>query len=202
MVAVTALDLRYLHIRVRAKARVDAAQADDTNPSKATATDAVLRDAIAESAQLASEMNAMLDDVVTPRVRDRLSRVLTMTNEGAEYFEGVRSEMAAHVARERIVAEGGIEVTARQLFKDFDANEIAALQKYNNRKVIVSGKVTRISADFLDKPTVHLATGNMFKQVLVTGVSTDVAAGLKKGQKFTASCEKVTEALGSPICHF
>jgi hypothetical protein len=61
-----------------------------------------------------------------------------------------------------------ISITAEQLYKEYDANEIAADLKYKNKYLRVTGEIRDIRKGFGDAPYVNLATGVFTHQVLVT----------------------------------
>lgn len=52
--------------------------------------------------------------------------------------------------------EEALPVTASQLMRDYEANEIAADAKYKNKLVNVSGTIANIGKDILDTPYVSL----------------------------------------------
>jgi hypothetical protein len=60
-----------------------------------------------------------------------------------------------------------ISITAEQLYKEYEANEIAADPKYKNRTVKVSGTIRDIGKTIGDKPYLNLATGTFTHQVMV-----------------------------------
>ncbi len=61
-----------------------------------------------------------------------------------------------------------ISITAEQLYKDYEANEIAADQKYKNKSIKVTGTVRVIGKTIGDAPFINLATGNYSHQVMVS----------------------------------
>ena len=91
-----------------------------------------------------------------------------------------------------------VKVTARQLAKECDANEVAFLATYKGKRVEVTGKVDSIGAGLLGGPSVHLRGLNMFNTILVDGVSKKFAASLSKGDTITVTCDRVDEVIGSP----
>jgi len=93
------------------------------------------------------------------------------------------------------------EVTAQELFAAYDANEARAQQTYGNRPLRVSGVVSAVTLDLMDKPTVTLATENQFQSVtILNSESVEArAADLDKGDQITALCGGVSEVVGSPV---
>lgn len=80
-----------------------------------------------------------------------------------------------------------LELAARQLYLDYQANEIAADVLYKGKALLISGEVVAIQSDFLDQPVVHLAAGPDARVVLM-GLTTNAAAGLRKGETINAAC--------------
>lgn len=82
-------------------------------------------------------------------------------------------------------------VDARKLSQDYEANEVAADQKYKGSRILVSGAVRRISKNFMGDPYVTL-TGNDLLQDVEAGFadkSENTLATLKKGQSVNFVCE-------------
>lgn len=89
---------------------------------------------------------------------------------------------------------------ATQMVKDFEANEISALQKYDVGEFKVTGQVLAIDSDIMDNPMVRMGGANDF---IGASASLDEehkpwAAKLTKGQKVTLICDGVAEAIGIP----
>lgn len=59
-----------------------------------------------------------------------------------------------------------IAVSAEQLYKDYDANEVAADLKYKNRILRVAGTIRDLGKT-MDRPYLNLATGAFSHQVMV-----------------------------------
>ena len=92
-------------------------------------------------------------------------------------------------------------VTAKELAAAYEANEAAAQQKYGGHAIKVSGTIAAITLDFANDPVVNLEGKNEFTHVMLNlaADSKAKAAGLSKGQEITATCEDVSEVIGSPI---
>ena len=58
-----------------------------------------------------------------------------------------------------VTEESAIPVTAAQVMRDYNANEVAADDQYKGKIVEVSGTITTIGKDILDTPYVALGTG-------------------------------------------
>jgi len=61
-----------------------------------------------------------------------------------------------------------ISITAEQLYKEYEANEVASDLKYKNKALQVKGKIRDIGKTIGDTPYVNLATSAFTHQVLVT----------------------------------
>lgn len=90
-------------------------------------------------------------------------------------------------------------VQAKEIAAAFDANEVAAFQKYGGKLIAVTGVVEQISLDIADDPVVSLLAGehssfnaNFDKE---RGAAT---AQLRKGQEATIVCSDIREFAGSP----
>lgn len=86
-----------------------------------------------------------------------------------------------------------ISVTSEQLYKEYEANEIAADTKYKNKSVKVSGAIRDIGKTIGDKPYLNLATGPFSHQVMVmfpAGEYDQKLATLQKGNaiEVTGTC--------------
>ncbi|MHC5038329.1 MAG: OB-fold protein [Planctomycetota bacterium] len=86
-------------------------------------------------------------------------------------------------------AEGkpALTVSAAQLFKDYEENEVAADEKYKGKILQVSGEVSDIGKDIMDKMYVNLKTENMFMHVqcYFSDKHKDKLKTMKKGQQVT-----------------
>lgn len=81
------------------------------------------------------------------------------------------------------------QVTVQQLAADYEANEIAADQKYKDKPVVVTGTVTDISKDVMGDIYVVMTDGDEMSMIGVQCFFSDDhtadAAKLTKGQKAT-----------------
>lgn len=91
-----------------------------------------------------------------------------------------------------------VDVTAVQLFADYDANEVSADALYKDKVLRVSGTITKIGKDVLDTPYVELATSNDYMGVQCMFDEAGVLGALKKGAKLTVRC-KMDSKLGNVI---
>ncbi len=113
----------------------------------------------------------------------------------------VIAEQDAQTAR-LVSAEAapGYQVSARELFRAYAANEAAAQEQYGNRILDVSGTVESVDLDLTDEPVVRLETENQFMSAMVNLIDIEKpkAAALAKGQAIIVRCAKVREVVGSP----
>ncbi len=61
-----------------------------------------------------------------------------------------------------------ISITAEQLYKEYESNEVAADQKYKNKILNLSGTIRDIGKTIGDKPYINFATGRFTHQVMVS----------------------------------
>jgi hypothetical protein len=101
----------------------------------------------------------------------------------------------AQPAREEIKApteSPPIDVTARVLFKAYDANEVSADDTYKGKKIRVSGTVSSIDKDMFDHIIVRLSGGDSFGintvDATVLPSQKGAAAQLSKKQAVTLLC--------------
>lgn len=93
-----------------------------------------------------------------------------------------------------------IKVTARELAKAFETNEVAAQAKYGDKPLLVTGVIHSITLDFADDPVLQLVSTNQFlpASAALGSEGKAAAATLKKGQTITLHCANVTEIIGAP----
>ena len=98
-------------------------------------------------------------------------------------------------------AAPAISATAEEIFAAYDANEVAAQQRFGGGPLEVTGRIEAITLDLTDDPVVRLAGGNAFEYVSASlDESAKAAAGtLRKGQKITLRCSSVSEVIGTPM---
>ena len=92
-------------------------------------------------------------------------------------------------------------VSAVQLFRDYDENEVAADQKYKGKRLAVSGTVQSIDKNAFDNITIKLRTVNEFMPVHASSTNKheQMAAALKKGAKVNWLCDGAGFIIGSPV---
>lgn len=96
-----------------------------------------------------------------------------------------------------------IEISAGELFANYEANEVAADRNFKGQALKVTGTVQSIDSGLGDGATVNLSTGDEygFNNVMADGDDgfDDQAAQLSKGQKITLNCVGGGEIIGSPV---
>lgn len=97
-----------------------------------------------------------------------------------------------------IAQADAVEVGARQLYLDYQANEVAADVLYKGKQLLITGEVAAIQTDFMDKPQVQLKAGSN-EQVTISGLSRDEAGALHKGDAVIAACTGNGMLLNSPV---
>lgn len=104
------------------------------------------------------------------------------------------------VAEKEIASVSALQVTAQELFRAYEKNEMAAQKKYGGQPLEVSGYITAIELDFMNNPTVSLDTGEIFQHVTLHFDKSygDKTAELGKGEHFVAVCNEISEVIGSP----
>jgi hypothetical protein len=114
---------------------------------------------------------------------------------------GDQKPAASNATEEKAEAAPARAVTAKELAQAYDANEAAAKKEYGDQRLSVTGVVAGVDLDFTDDPVVKLDGINQFMPVQASFEKdySDATAALKKGQKITVTCDKLTEVIGTPM---
>jgi hypothetical protein len=93
-----------------------------------------------------------------------------------------------------------IRVSAMNLFREYERNEVATDMRLQGSIVEISGQVASVNKDFLDNAYVELKTPNQFMSASMRPVAsdTDKIARLRKGQIVTFRCENMSRSFGAP----
>lgn len=93
-----------------------------------------------------------------------------------------------------------ISITSVELFKAYDANEVATDERLNGKLVKVSGTVQAIDKDAFNNIVINLKTTNEFmpSRMQMNDSEKTAAVALKKGAKSAVVCEKMSRVMGSP----
>lgn len=96
-----------------------------------------------------------------------------------------------------------VSVTADALLAAYKENEIAANQKYKDKRLLLSARIASIEADIGDDPYLVLSAGSEFEfnrpHARMARSEAASAAALKKGQKITLLCIGASEIAGTPM---
>lgn len=105
-------------------------------------------------------------------------------------------------APERAPVTPARQVSARELYAAFDANEVAAQREYGGAPLIITGEIERVTLDITDSPVVRLSVGPSALQAVSLSfdkAATDATAALAKGETVRARCAKLAEVMGTPM---
>jgi len=94
-----------------------------------------------------------------------------------------------------------VDVTADQLHKDYNANEVGADATYKDKVLRVTGAVQGIKKGITDKPYLVLWTTNEFSGVHANFDNDGVLGTLKVGDHVTVQCRGAGMIMGSPMLH-
>jgi hypothetical protein len=93
-------------------------------------------------------------------------------------------------------------VSAKQLYADYHANEVAADEKYKGKNLLVSGTIVSIDKDAFDNMQLRLSVGDQFGLEYVMATLDDSQKGkamaLAKGKSVTVVGRGGTMIMGSP----
>jgi len=93
-----------------------------------------------------------------------------------------------------------VSVTAEELARDYQANEVAAQQKYGGNRLGISGEITRIRLNFRDHPTLYLKSGSLLPvQAEFDPSKSEEVAKLQVGQFITVYCGSISEVIAEPL---
>ena len=98
-------------------------------------------------------------------------------------------------------AANALKVENWKLWDDYDANEVAADEKYKGKRLEVTGIVARVEKDFTGSVIIQLVARNQFMATRAGMVATpdDRIAKLKKGDKVIALCTGAGRIMGIPM---
>jgi hypothetical protein len=132
-------------------------------------------------------------------------KTVTMTSYEVSWSEALKKDCKGNWHETAALAEAvrnkPVAVTSAQLFDAYQDNEVQADLQYKGRRLLVSGKVDKVSKDVLDKPFVSLTTSNMFMSVLAYDMPESAVASLRKGMSLSLLCTGNGMTIGSPMLH-
>jgi hypothetical protein len=118
--------------------------------------------------------------------KNRMKLAVTVLGSALFLFLGLGSvDDDEQVEQDISTMQPAYELTAYQLYKAYEDNEVAADQKYKDKVLVVTGYVDDIGKDIMDDIYVTLKTGQYFGsiQCFFSDAHENRAAELKKGQK-------------------
>jgi hypothetical protein len=94
-----------------------------------------------------------------------------------------------------------VQISAVDLFREYDRNEVSADDAYKGKRLLVTGRVASINKNFVGDIVIELSTGQMFADIgaTVQGSQKSIAAGLSKRQEVTLLCRGAGKVLTSPM---
>lgn len=92
------------------------------------------------------------------------------------------------------------KTTARQLFKDYDRNEVATDEAMKGKAVAVLGIIQSIDKGFTGSISIKFKTDNQFlpARMSVSDKQKSFISTLKPGDKIEVLCDKMERLVGSP----
>lgn len=94
-----------------------------------------------------------------------------------------------------------IEIGAQALYDAYEANEVAADEKYKGKLLLVAGKVGGVSKDFMDDVVIHLDVESKALGDIMAGMAGSEkakAAALSKGERVALRCSGAGRIMDSP----
>jgi hypothetical protein len=94
-----------------------------------------------------------------------------------------------------------VKVTAAELVRAYDANELGAQEKYGASALEVTGKMRSVNLDMSDEPILHFAVPGTLVGVSAhfASNSADGLGSIQTGDSVTVNCAKISELMGVPI---
>lgn len=96
---------------------------------------------------------------------------------------------------------GTMEISAPELFRRYEANEVATDDLIGTQRIQVAGILAAIDKDFLDHASVSLSSGDEYSPVQLYFLDSQKSAiaQLSKGEPVTARCDRMKRILSSPV---
>jgi hypothetical protein len=112
----------------------------------------------------------------------------------------ISRDLPATSSPEMAAQSADISVTATELSADYQANEVAAQQKYGGKKLEISGEISKIRLNFRDHPTLYLNSGVLLPvQAEFDPSRSDDLAKLQVGESVTVYCSSISEVIAEPL---
>lgn len=111
-----------------------------------------------------------------------------------------KADAEAKAAAAEAEANKPYEISAKKLFADYEANEVAMDERIGKRPVLVSGSVSSIDKDFLNNIVISLNTSNPFMpaRFSMEDSEKDKSMAISKGKSVKIICKQVSRIMGSP----
>lgn len=111
-----------------------------------------------------------------------------------------QSKLDAEKAKAEAEANKPYETTAKKLFAEYEANEVATDERIGKKPVLISGTVTSIDKDFTNNIIIKLGTSNQFMSAMMRMEDSEKekAMSLSKGQNVRILCKNMSRLIGSP----
>jgi len=92
------------------------------------------------------------------------------------------------------------QTTSRQLFSDYEKNEVALDEKIKDKQVVLLGVIQSIDKDFMDNIVINLKTSNEFMPSHMQMNESEKPTVLKrqKEDKVAITCKSISRVMGSP----
>lgn len=97
----------------------------------------------------------------------------------------------------QVQQETFIKISAKDLYQEYKDNSVAAKQKYDGKKLEVTGLIDDFGTDIMDRP--YITFGFLETQAIFSKSYSNQLAELKKGQEITVQCKVSGAPLGYPI---
>lgn len=107
---------------------------------------------------------------------------------------------AGELAAPLVAEDGVVRVGAIRFWRDYDANEIAADERYKGRQVRVTGRVLGVEKNLHGAGVLELVSGNALFRTLATLTlqETPRAAGLTRGDTVVVQCTGAGRSMRMP----
>lgn len=133
---------------------------------------------------------------------DAQAKVDAEAKAAAAEAEAVKAKADAEAKAAAAEAEANkpYEISAKKLFADYEANEVAMDERIGKRPVLVSGSVSSIDKDFLNNIVISLNTSNPFMpaRFSMEDSEKDKSMAISKGKSVKIICKQVSRIMGSP----
>jgi hypothetical protein len=131
-----------------------------------------------------------------------LSALVGLVLTGFMFARARKPEPVAVDRAEPIVGPDGVTtVGSIRLFQDYDANEVAADNRYKGKTIRVTGRVFAVEKNLMDAAVLGLSSGNVIFQTMATLTpdATPRAAVLAKGDTVVVECTGAGRMMRMPL---